>query len=152
MAQWDLFSSSLTTAIPDLYLRFLSTAQLSDVGIYGYAIASCGTLGEALELHNNLHFLIADRQTQKITIAGNNAILYPKQLLPVIDYGDIAEDTLAGSWRLLKLLLGTQFEPQPIKANFSYPAPAHVASYEKPLTNAAILNSPKRPLFFRASG
>ena len=148
MAQWDLFTSSLKTAIPDLYLRFLSTAQLSDLGIYGYAIASCGTLGEALELHNNLHFLTADRQTQKITIAGNNAILYPKQLLPVIDYGDIAEDTLAGSWRLLKLLLGTQFEPQPIKANFSYPAPAHVASYEKTFDQRCYFEQPETAIIF----
>lgn len=131
MPQWDLFTSTLKADIPDIVLRFLSTAQLSDLGIYGYAIASCNTLEEALELSNNLHFLTADRQTQKMRIAGNKSILYPEQLLPVTDYADIAEDTLAGSWRLLKLLLGAQFDPQPVTVNFSYPAPAHLGSYEK---------------------
>ena len=128
--EWDLFTGSLKKLIPDIVLRFLSTAEISDLGIYGYAIASTSNLKEALELSNNVHFLTAERQTQSMRIRGGKAILYPKLLIPAVNYVDVAEDTLAGTWRLLKLLLGAQFDVERISANFSYSAPSYVSSYD----------------------
>lgn len=128
--KWDKFTGELKQHIPDIVLRFLSMAELSDLGIYGYAIASTNTLREALELSNNVHFLTAERQTQELSTRGREAILYPRLLMSTGNYADIAEDTLAGSWRLLKLLIGRRFHVEDAMVRFSYAAPSYRSSHD----------------------
>lgn len=148
--QWDLFTGSLKTFIPDIVLRFISTAEMSDLGIYGYAIASTSNLKEALELSNNVHFLTSERQTLILEKKGSKAVLYPKLLVPDNYYVNIAEDALAGTWRLLKLLLGSQFDPGKIAANFSYSAPTYVSSYNTVFDQRCFFKQPDTSITFPA--
>ena len=148
LKEWDCFTGALKASIPDIVLRFLSTAQLSDLGIYGYAIASASNFKDAMELSNNVFFLTAERHTQEMKINGNSASFYPRILMPEVKYQDIAEDTLAGTWQLMALLLGSQFDAGKVTVNFSYAAPSHERSYRTTFADRCFFDQSETAITF----
>lgn len=120
------------TFVPDITLRVFSQAELLDLGVLGYALASAVTLEEAIEMSIRHHDLTSDSFQAACVFSGDWVCVRPV-LKPGCDDDLIAisEDYVMGTWRLLHLLLGPNIDPLRAEANFAYGAPDHADSYER---------------------
>lgn len=118
---------------PGVTLELFSALSLTDLGLVGYAAASADTVGDAFEIVNRYHALTSDRYWPVMETGGDSAHIRAAANPGFIhQLTDIAEDHLAGSWTLLRLLLGGQADPDQIAVRLAYQQPA----YHRLYTNA----------------
>ena len=129
-AQLDKVLALVRREVPDITLRLFARAEVLDLGLIGYAAINSGTLGKALDVMYAYHSLASDRYMDQLEVQGNMAVAYPAPLPGYLeDYQNIAEDSLAGNWRSLQILLGETADETKIELHFGYRAPAYIASY-----------------------
>lgn len=122
----------LRREVPDITLRLFARAEITDLGLIGYAAINSGTLGKALEVMYAYHSLASDRYTDRIERSADQAIVYPTPLPGYLDDSDnIGEDSLAGNWRSLQILLGKGADKRKISLHFSFPQPSYVDTYHE---------------------
>jgi AraC-like DNA-binding protein len=135
--------------VPDISLQMFAKAELSDLGVMGYAAISSDTVGRALEFLSRYHELTSDRYIDTISIENDVAIISP---VPspghMQDFRSIAEDSLAGNWRTLHLLLGTQVNFVKAEARFDYPPPDYVDTYREAFECSLKFNCDRNELRF----
>lgn len=113
----------------DLGLRIAGVINISDWGMMGYAISSCGSLSEAMQV--GLRYAkLATRLTNN-TVHNNqqqvifdSTPLYPAGALEVF----LTEEDLGGIVNIVRQFLGSSVTP--IAVNFRYPKPNYSASYQ----------------------
>ena len=132
LAEFDRLLSYVRQQVPGVTLQLFSKLSLMDLGLVGYAAARAGTVGEALRIVNNYHELTSDRFRPVFEVEWELA-----RILPVAKIGfadeliDIAEDNLAGTWNLLRQLMGSKACSKEIKVKFSYQRPDYDHWYRK---------------------
>jgi AraC-like DNA-binding protein len=137
--------------VPDITLRVFAVAELTDLGIMGYAAINSDTVGQAMRFLLRYHELTSDRFRDRFEIVDGTAVLTPIPVLSHIrDLRNIAEDSLAGNWRCLKLLLGPNVEFRKASANFDFPVPEYEASYYEIFDCAVNFDSDRSELRFPA--
>ena len=116
--------------VPDITLRLFARAEVLDLGLIGYAAINSGTLGKALDVMNAYHSLASDRYVDQLEVHDKLVVIYPTPLPGYLDdYQNIAEDSLAGNWRSLQILLGDTAQKDRITLHFDYPSPSYTATY-----------------------
>ncbi len=117
---------------PEITLCYLSRVELLDLGMLGYAVVSCSTLGKGLAMLARYQELTSDRFTEQHLSKHSNHVIRP---LPTWRHlredESIAEDCLAGNWRAINLMMGPGSDYQGASACFAYEPPAHSALYEE---------------------
>jgi AraC-like DNA-binding protein len=105
---------------------------LLDLGMLGYAVVSCPTVGKGLAMLTRFHELTSDRFTEQYLTEDSNHIIRP---LPTWEHlkedQSIAEDCLGGNWRAIKLMMGPGADYQGASACFAHARPAYSALYEE---------------------
>jgi AraC-like DNA-binding protein len=130
LAQLDRIVLLVRREVPDITLRLFSRVEVLDLGLIGYAAINSGTLGKALEVMYAYHSLSSDRYVDQFEIQDEWAVVYPAPLPGYLDdYQNIAEDSLAGNWRSLQILLGEAADCDKIKLHFDYREPAYLETY-----------------------
>lgn len=139
----------LRNDVPGITLELFSTLSLLDLGLVGYAAASAGTVGQALNIVNRYHGLTSDRFRPRMEVEDATA-----RTLPVIEppfaseFRDIAEDHLGGSWNLIRQLLGPAANPAQIEVRFAYSPPSYGSLYERVFCGRARFDEESTELVF----
>ena len=127
---YDKAAEYLRRSFPDLIFRVFSEIELHDLGMLGYAVLSCPTVGKGLALMASYLELTSDRYTEEHLIQEGRHVIRP---LPTWrHFGEdisIAEDCLYGNWTAIKLMLGPETDLIGASAYFAYPAPEIVETY-----------------------
>ncbi len=117
--------------IPDLSFRFFSEVELLDLGMMGYAVLSCTTVGKGLDLMASFLELTSDRYTERHSVEHGFHVIQPSPTWRHLGADiSIAEDCIAGNWRAIKLMLGPEADLYGASAHFAYPAPETAQAYE----------------------
>jgi AraC-like DNA-binding protein len=130
--QWqvDRVVQDVLRDVPDITLRMFARAELSDLGIMGYAAINSDTVGRALELMYQYHELTSDRYFDTILVENGRAVVTPTpRLRHMENFKNIAEDSLAGNWRVLNLLLGPDVDTSDAEVCFDFPAPDYEQTF-----------------------
>jgi AraC-like DNA-binding protein len=118
----------------------------------GYAAINSGTVGRAMNFLYRYHELTSDRYHDSLTIDGHLASVTPLPLMAHIhDFKNIAEDSLAGNWRTLCLLIGPGIEASRARANFDFPEPPYADTYVEVFGCPVKFNAEKNELVFPAA-
>lgn len=118
--------------VPDVSLRMFARAELADLGVIGYAAINSNTLGRAMKFLYHYHELTSDRYIDTLTVEGDLAIISPVPLMAHIrEMRNIAEDSFAGNWRTMTLLLGDTVDYRKAKIFFSSAAPDYESTYKE---------------------
>jgi AraC-like DNA-binding protein len=118
--------------VPDITLRLFDRVEVLDLGLIGYAAINCGTLGKALEVMYAYHSLTSDRYTDQLQVQEDRAVIFTNPLPGYLgDSQDITEDSFAGNWRSLKILLGDTADSGKIELHFEHPEPSYIATYHE---------------------
>jgi AraC-like DNA-binding protein len=150
--QLDSVLRLVVEKVPDISLRMFAKAEFSDLGIIGYAAISSDTIGRAMHFLYRYHELTSDRYHDILTIEGDTACVTPVPLMSHIqDFKNVAEDSLAGNWRTLGLLLGPDVNMSVAQARFDFPPPDYVATYHEVFTCPVHFNTERNELQFPAS-
>ncbi len=129
LEQLDAAQLRARKSYPDITLRMYQAADLLDMGLIGYAMASSGTIRRAFEVAIRYHDVTSDRYQLELFVDGSDAVVRQVPFLEHIDeYQDMGEE-LAGVVKILQTLLGTQVDHVDIRVDFAYPTPEHVAVY-----------------------
>jgi len=129
---FDKVTDYLRRDYPDITFRFLSKVELLDLGMLGYAVVSCPTVGKGLTILARYQELTSDRFILKSLDEDGYHIIRPiptwRQL-----YTDesIAEDCIGGIWRAIRLMMGLRSDLRGVEACFAYEAPAYRADYDR---------------------
>ncbi len=130
LSQLDIVQRYAREQMPDITLRMYAIADLLDLGLMGYAIASSGTVAKALQIARRYHELTTDRYALVIEQDERDAIIRPiLQMRYLEEKQDIAEDNLSGMWSMLRQILGPNLDSQRVSVHFDYPAPAYADAY-----------------------
>lgn len=131
-SQLDQVVLLLRREVPDITLRLFSRVEVLDLGLIGYAAINSGTLGKALEVMYAYHSLASDRYLDQFEVHADLAVVYPVPLPGYLDdYQNIAEDSLAGNWRALQILVGDKADNDRISLHFDYSQPAYIETYHE---------------------
>jgi AraC-like DNA-binding protein len=131
-AQLDSVLLLVRREVPDITLRLFARAEVLDLGLIGYAAINSGTLGKALEVMYAYHSLASDRYLDQLEVQEKWAVIYPAPLPGHLDdYQNIAEDSLAGNWRSLQILLGQAADSGKIDLRFDFPQPSYIETYHQ---------------------
>lgn len=150
--QLDKTVQLMVRKVPDISLRMFSRAQMSDLGVMGYAAINSGTVGRAMRFLYRYHELTSDRYYDTLSIEDGVVRVTPLPILAHMhDFKNIAEDSLAGNWRTLGLLLGPHFEPHKAEANFDFPAPAYEQTYYDVFSCKVNFDADRNELVFPAA-
>ena len=137
--------------VPDISLRMFARAELSDLGVMGYAAINSDTVGRALELLYRYHELTSDRYFDRFAVEEGVASVTPTPRLSHLDdFKNIAEDSLAGNWRTLTLLLGPDVETSAAEARFDFPAPDYLATFDEVFSCGVVFEADRNELRFPA--
>ena len=129
-AQLDKVLLLVRREVPDITLRLFARAEVLDLGLIGYAAINSGTLGKALDVLYAYHSLASDRYVDQMEIGKQWVVVYPMPLPGHLDdYQNIAEDSLAGNWRALQILLGDAADCRDIQLHFQYQPPDYADTY-----------------------
>ncbi len=129
-AQLDKVIASSIRLVPDISLRMFARAELTDLGVMGYAAINSDNLGKALTFLYRYHELTSDRYIDTLTIDNGVVIVAPVPLMSHMqEFRSIAEDSFAGNWRVLQLLLGDAVDYSEASVHFAFPAPAYESTY-----------------------
>ena len=138
--------------VPDISLRMFARADLSDLGIMGYAAINSDTVGRAMELLYRYHELTTDRYHDSFAIENEVAVVTPTPALGHIDnFKNIVEDSFAGNWRILTLLLGPEVETGVAEACFDFPAPDYRATFDEVFSCRVVFEAERNELRFPAA-
>ena len=129
---FDRISSYLQRKIPNLTFHFFSKVELTDLGLLGYAVISCPTVGKALNLMARYLELTSDRFTEKHEVRDGFYVIRPEPTWRHFDEDiSIAEDCLSGNRRAISLILGSDDDLAGAAAHFAFPPPENVDAYRK---------------------
>jgi len=118
--------------VPDISLRMFARAELSDLGVMGYAAVNSGTVGRAMRFLNEYHELASDRYVDAISVEDGLARVTPlPRTTHMHEFKNIAEDSLAGNWRTLGLLMGDDLEPAQASVHFDFPPPDYEPTFRE---------------------
>lgn len=135
--------------VPDISLRMFARAEISDLGIMGYAAINSGSVGRALNVLNRYHELTSDRYSDTLAIKGSYAHVTPlPRMAHMHQFKNIAEDSLAGNWRTLELLIGDDLDATQARVNFNFPPPAYEATYYEVFGCPVHFNAERNELVF----
>lgn len=138
--------------VPDISLRMFAKAELSDLGVIGYAAISSDTVGRAMKFLYRYHELTSDRYSDTMTIENGMVSVSPMPLMTHMqDFRNIAEDSLAGNWRTLSLLLGPGVDVSKAEVCFDFPPPEYVATYHEVFGCPVQFNAERNELRFPAN-
>jgi AraC-like DNA-binding protein len=150
--QLDAVVAEIINTVPDISLRMFARAELSDLGVMGYAAINSDTVGHAMQILYRYHELTSDRYYDSIEIEGEMAIVSPTPVMSHIQNSqNIAEDSLAGNWRTLGLLLGPERNSQLAIVRFSFEAPAYRETYDQVFECPVYFGEQRNELAFPAS-
>ncbi|MGR5177164.1 AraC family transcriptional regulator ligand-binding domain-containing protein [Vibrio parahaemolyticus] len=131
--------------VPGLYLKLYERVELSDFGLYGYAIASSSTVRMGLTLSQQFLSMTTTYYEETLVEASDYLTI-----VPGIDVYDdavqlLSEDFAAGYWVLLtKIITGLRADMDSLVLEFSYPAPFYVEQYHALFTGCTLrFNQPK---------
>ena len=151
-SQLDQVTEFLLPHVPDLTLRMFASAELTDLGVMGYAAIHSDTVGRAMNFLYRYHELTSDRFRDRLEVSQEWAVVTPVPILSQMhDLRNIAEDSLAGNWRTLHLLLGESVDYRKATVRLDYPAPHYAASYREIFDCEVAFNSDRIELRFPAS-
>lgn len=137
--------------VPDVSLRMFARAELSDLGVIGYAAINSKTFGRALDILYHYHELTSDRYIDTLTIEGDVAIVSPIPIMSHIqDMRNIAEDSFAGNWTSFKLLLGDALDYGSAKMFFNFPKPDYESTYREVFSCPYEFDAERNELHFPA--
>jgi AraC-like DNA-binding protein len=147
--QLDRALQLLLRKVPDISLRMFSRAELSDLGVMGYAAINSDTVGRALRFLSQYHELTSDRYVDTMIVEGELARVSPlPRMAHIHDFSNIAEDSLAGNWRTLGLLLGDGLDATKASVHFDFDAPAYEATFYEVFSCPVNFNSDRNELVF----
>jgi AraC-like DNA-binding protein len=90
----------------------------------GYAVLSCTTVGKGLDLLARYLELTSDRYTEKRTIKdGDLTVQAFSTWRHLGENVSIAEDCLAGNWRAIKVMVGSEVDLTGASVQFAYSPP-----------------------------
>ncbi len=114
---------------PDITLRMYQAADLLDVGLLGYALASSGTIRRAFEVAIRYHDATTNRYQLEMLFEAPDVII---RLVPFLEhiheYQDMGEE-LSGLVKIIETLISDQVEMGLVRAAFAYPVPDYVDVY-----------------------
>jgi AraC-like DNA-binding protein len=150
--QLDTALEEILRDVPDISLRMFARAELTDLGTMGYAAINSDTVGRAMKLLYRYHELTSDRYFDTLSIEGDTAVVTPTPRMDhVHDFKNVAEDSLAGNWRTLTLLLGPDVNMSGAEARFDFPAPAYRATFDEVFSCRVIFDAERNELRFPAA-
>ena len=150
--QLDRVVSYTIRYVPDISLRMFARAELTDLGVIGYAAINSDTVGRAMTFMNRYHELTSDRYIDTLTVQRDLAIVSPVPLMSHIhDIRNIAEDCFAGNWRTLTLLLGDAVNYSDARIYFNFLAPDYESSYRDAFHCPYEFNTERSELQFPAN-
>ena len=137
--------------VPDITLRMFACAELTDLGVMGYAAINSDTVGQAMNFLYRYHELTSDRFRDRLEMRENEAVVTPIPVMGYVrDFTNIAEDSLAGNWRTLVLLLGSNVDLTRASVHFDFPPPSYVDSYHDVFGCPVHFNADRNELRFPA--
>ena len=111
-----------------LGLTIADAVNISDWGMMGYAVASCATLGDALQIGQRYNRAATRLTDNVIEAAGDTYSFYSA---PLYRAGELerflVEEDLGGVVGMLHRYLGEDANPH--RVDFAYPEPAYAARY-----------------------
>lgn len=120
------------SAVPDVGLRAGSRQRLSDFGVYGYALVSSPTFGDAVELGVRHVRLAGPVLEKRFRVEGATAVFEGHD---VMDLGDVlpiaTEFWFASILKLTSCVLEDQGPPPSRLMLLPYRRPGHAAAYER---------------------
>jgi len=135
--------------VPDISLRMFSRAELSDLGVMGYAAINSDTVGRAMRFLIRYHELTSDRYVDALTVHGDVARVTPlPRMAHINSFINIAEDSLAGNWRTLGLLIGDDLDPAKASVNFVFQAPDYEETFYEVFDCPVHFNAERNELAF----
>ncbi len=118
------------TAVPDVGLRAGARQRLSDFGVYGYAVVSSKTFGDAVLLGIKHVRLAGPVLEKRFRIDGDVAVFEAHDMLDLGDVLPLATEFWFAS--ILKLCACVLEAPMPSRRLLlPYPRPGHAAAYER---------------------
>ena len=127
---FDVAMDHVRRSFPDIIFRFMSGVDLHDLGMLGYAVLSCPTVGKGLAIMARYLELTSDRYTESHRVEGGFHIIRPASTWRHLgEEESIAEDCLGGNWQAIRLMLGPGMDYRGASACFAFPPPAHHAAY-----------------------
>jgi AraC-like DNA-binding protein len=130
LSEFVAFLRFVRRQYPEATLKLLQQATLMDLGVLGYAVASSGTLGRALETMRRFHELTSERYNIDIEHAEGFVRLRPVAHFEYLsEYVDIAEDCLLGMLRALQQLAEGTGLMSETRACFAYQVPQYADVY-----------------------
>ena len=137
--------------VPDITLRVFARAELTDLGVMGYAAINSDTVGQAMNFLYRYHELTSDRFRDRLEVSGDMAVVTPIPILShMSNLRNIAEDSLVGNWRTLMLLLGPDTNFDHAAVYFDFAPPKYRASYESAFACPIHFGSARNELKFPA--
>ncbi len=128
--QFDRVMDYVRQQLPDVIFRFMSELELPDLGMLGYAVLSCPTVGEGLAMMSRYLELTSDRYTENNVLEEGFHIIRPQSTWRHLgEEESIAEDCIGGNWRGIRLMLGQNMDYFGAVANFAYAAPEDKKPY-----------------------
>ena len=127
----DAVISFARREVPDLTLQLLKTAELLDLGMMGYAVLSCDTLGNALKVLLRYQDLTSDRFVETAEVEDGFFCISAVPLSRYLDDSqNIAEDCIGGNWRAIVLLLGPDADLKGASVDFAFASPEYQHTYQ----------------------
>lgn len=126
----DLVVEFVRQQVPDLTLRMLKSSELLDLGLMGYAALSSGTVGNGIKVMLRYQELTSDRYTEATVLENGYFCIRPiPRWRHVAHLRNIAEDCLAGNWRVFELLLGPDADLLGARVHLAFPEPEYSSTY-----------------------
>ena len=139
-------------SVPDISLRLFAKAEISDLGVMGFAAINSGTFGKALTFLLRYHELTSDRYIDTLTVNKDVAIVYPTpRMAHIQNFVNIAEDSLIGNWRVLGWLLGSTVNYAKVEIRFAFPEPDYVLTYQEVFGCPYVFEAERSEIRFPAS-
>lgn len=150
--QLDRVLQLVLRKVPDISLRMFARAELSDLGVMGYAAINSGSVGRAITFLREYMELTTDRYIDRHTIQDSSVHISPlPRMAHMQDFKNIAEDSLAGNWRTLGLLTGENLEPSQAKVSFDFPPPTYEQTFYEVFSCPVHFNAERNELVFPAA-
>jgi AraC-like DNA-binding protein len=128
---FDIALDFVRRQFPDITFRFMSKLELLDLGMMGYAVLSCPTVGKGMALMARYLELTSDRYTEEYAVEDNFHVIRPSPTWRHLGEDEsIAEDCLGGNWQAIRLMMGPDADYHGASAHFAYPPPGHRGAYE----------------------
>ena len=138
-SQLDIVIEHIRQQVPDLTLRMLKSSDLLDLGLMGYAAMSSGTVGNGITVMLRYQELTSDRYTEAAAKEDGYFVIRPvPRMRYIAQLRNIAEDCLAGNWRIFELLLGPDADLRGASAHFAFPEPEYADAYHDTFTFCTI--------------